>query len=96
MDVAGEVPDLQVDRQLRIVDIHLQVGIGLGQQSAHVLAQLNGGHGEGLIAALGLHLKALGAAQLIVQIGAGRPEKGVRILLAGLGPGQGRHAEELL
>ena len=96
MDIAGKVADFQVDNQLRIVDVHLQVGIGFREQTAYVLAQLDGGHGEGLVAAFGLHLEALGVFQVLIQIGAGGLEKGVRVLLAGFGTGQAHDAEQLL
>ena len=96
VDIAGKVADFQVDDQLRIVDVHLQMRVGFREQAAYVLAQLDGGHGEGLVAALGLHLEALGVFQVLVQIGTGGLEKGVRVLLAGFGTGQAHDAKQLL
>ena len=68
VDIGGVVPDLDVDRQLRVVDVHLQVVVGLVELAAHILAELDGGHGEGFIRPLGLYLKMSWRSE------AGRPE----------------------
>ena len=36
VDVAGEVPDLQMDNELRVVDVHRQIGVGVIQEPPHV------------------------------------------------------------
>ena len=87
MDVTGKVPNFQVDDQFRIVNVHFQMRIGFREQTAYILTQLDGSHGEGLVAALGLYFEALGVFQILIQIGTGGLKKGVRILLAGFGTG---------
>ena len=78
------------------MNVHRQVGEGVVQLAAHVLGQLDAGHGEGLVRPLGLHLEALGGAELIPQIFLGAGGDGVLILGAGPGAAQTNHAEELL
>ena len=95
VDVGGVVPHLQVDGQLRVVHVHGQVGVLLVQLAAHVLGELDGGHGEALVRPLGLHLEGLGGPQPVPQVLHGGLEHGVLVLRAGPGPGQANHAEEL-
>ena len=85
-----------MDDQFRIVNVHFQMRIGFREQTAYILTQLDGSHGEGLVAALGLYFEALGVFQILIQIGTGGLKKGVRILLAGFGAGQTHNAEQLL
>ena len=68
VDIGRLLPDLHVDAQLRSVDVHLQMGIGLVEQAPHVLGDLHAGHGEELVRPLGLHLEALRRPQLPVQV----------------------------
>ena len=96
MDIGGLLPDLHIHRQLRVVDIHRQVGEGLMQVSAHPLAQLDGAHGEGLIRPLALHLEAAGRRQGAAQIGLGGVQNGLLFLGTGQGPGHGDDAEHPL
>ena len=96
VDIGGLLPDLHIHRQLRVVDVHRQVGEGLVQVSAHPLAQLDGAHGEGLVRPLALHLEAAGRRQGIAQIGLGGFQNGLLLLGAGQGPGHGDDAENLL
>ena len=95
VDIGGVVPDLDVDRQLRVVDVHLQVVVGLVELAAHILAELDGGHGEGFICPLGLYLKGPGGPELVVQKVPGTGQNGVLVLLTGAGQGQPRNAEHL-
>ena len=68
MDKGGVVPDLHIDGELRVVDVHLKVGVELVQLAAHILAELDRRHGEGLVRPAGLHLKGAGGAQPVIQI----------------------------
>ena len=52
MHVGGKIPYLDVDGQFGIVNVHRAVRICLGQFPSHVLAELDTGHGEALVAAL--------------------------------------------
>ena len=79
-----------------MVDVHLQVVIGLMELPAHILAELDGGHGEGLVRPLGLHLKGAGGAELVVQKFLGAGQDGVLVLPAGAGQGQTHDAEHVL
>ena len=63
VDVGRVLPHLHEHRQLRVVDVHLQVGEGVVERAAHPLAQLDAAHGEGLVRPLALHLEALGRGQ---------------------------------
>ena len=82
-----------MDGKLRVVDVHLQIGVELVQLAAHVLAELNRGHGEGLIRPLGLHLEGAGGGQLVIQIFPGGGKDGVLVLLTGPSPAETHHAE---
>ncbi len=95
VDEGGVVPDLDVDGELRVVDVHLQIGVQVVQLSPHILAELDGGHGEGLVRPLGLHLKGAGDGQLVPQVFPGGGQNGVLVLVTGPGPGQTHHAEHL-
>ena len=95
MDEGGVVPDLNVDGELRVVNVHLQIGVELVQLAPHILAELDRGHGEGLIRPLGLHLESAGGGQLAVQVLPGGGQDGVLILLAGPGPAETHHTEHL-
>ena len=63
--------------------------------AAHILAELDGGHGEGFIRPLGLYLEGPGGPELLVQKVPGTGQDGVLVLLAGAGQGQPRDAEHL-
>ena len=63
MDVGGMFPDLHVYREIRIVDVHSNGGKCLRQQPAHGLADLNGGHGIGLVRPAALHLEGGGGGK---------------------------------
>ena len=84
-----------MDAQLRRVDVHLQVGILVVEQAAHVLADLHAVHGEFLVRPLGLHLEGPGRLELGAQVVSGAVEDGVLVLGAGAGPGGGHNAEHL-
>lgn len=96
VDVGGVVPHLDIHGELRVVDVHLQIVIGLVELAAHILAELDGGHGEGLVRPLGLHLEGFGGAQLGIQEFFGGGQNGVLVLLTGPGQRQARDAEHLL
>ena len=96
VDIRLLLPDLYIHRQVRVVNVHRQVGEGLVQVAAYPLAQLDGGHGEGLVCPLALHLEAPGRRQGIAQIGLGGFQNGLLLLGAGQGPGHGDDAENLL
>ena len=66
------------------------------QVAAYPLAQLDGGHGEGLVCPLALHLEAPGRCQGAAQIGLGGVQNGLLFLGTGQGPGHGDDAENLL
>ena len=85
-----------MDGELRFMDIHLQMRIGIVDHAAHILAQLDGGHGEALVRPLGLHLEGFGRHELVMEIGGRRLKEGILVLLAGLGAAQARHAEHRL
>ena len=93
VDIGRRVPHFQMDGQLGVVDIHLEVGVALVQLAAHPLGQLNGGHGEGLVGPLGLHLKGFRTGEFLPQVGAGRLQHLLLGLAAGSGPGQTHDAE---
>ncbi len=38
VDIGGVVPDLDVDCQLRVVNVHFQIAVGLMELAAHILA----------------------------------------------------------
>jgi len=76
--------------------VHLQVGIELVQLPAHILGELDGGHGEGLVGPLGLHLEGPGGGEPVPQVFLGGLEHGVLVLGARPGPGEAHHAEETL
>ena len=96
VDVSGVVPHFHVDGEFGMVDVHLQVVIGLMELPAHILAELDGGHGEGLVRPAGLYLKGAGGAELVVQKFLGAGQDGVLVLPAGAGQGQTHDAEHVL
>ena len=96
VDVGGVVPHLDIHGELRVVHVHLQVVVGLVELAPHVLAELNGGHGEGLVRPLGLHLKGSGGTQFRIQEFFGGGQDSVLVLLTGPGQGQAHDAEDLL
>ena len=63
--------------------------------TAHILAELDGGHGEGLIGPLGLYLKGAGGAELVIQKLLSTGQNGVLVLLTGAGQGDAHNAEDL-
>ena len=84
-----------MDAQLRVVNIHLQMGIRVVEQPPHVLTDLHTVHGKVLIRAPGLHLEGLRLPELLVQIVPGAVEDGVLVLGTGQGPGDGDDPEHL-
>ena len=96
MDIRRKVAHLDVDDQFRIVYIDLDVGISLVQLAADVLAQLDAGHREALVAALGLDLEALRAEHIVPQIVDGELRYRVLVLFAGGGAAELDDAEHLL
>ena len=96
VDIRRLLPDLYIYRQVRVVNVHRQVGEGLVQVAAYPLAQLDGGHGEGLVCPLALHLEAPGRCQGAAQIGLGGVQNGLLFLGTGQGPGHGDDAEHPL
>ena len=61
---------------------------------AHPLGQLDGGHGEGLVGPLGLHLEGSGGHKLVVKVLPCGGQHGLGRLLAGTGTGQTHDAED--
>ena len=96
VDVGREVANLDHHGQLRLVHVHRAVGVGLRELPAHVLAQLDGGHGKALVAALRLHLEALRAAHIVGKVADGKLRDGVLVLLAGGGAADLHDAEHVL
>ena len=95
MDVGVEVPHLHVDGELRVVHIRRQVGEPLVELPAHVLGQLDGGHGEGFVRPLALHLEGFGRPELVPQVVGGAAGDGDLVLGAGPGPAQAHRPEQL-
>ena len=95
VDEGGVVPDLHIDGELRVVDVHFQIGVQLVQLAPHILAELDGGHGEGLVRPLGLHLEGAGSGQPVVQILLAGAKNGVLVLVTGPGPAETHHAKDL-
>ena len=95
VDIGCQIAYLNVYGKLRIVHVNCGVGEGLGKLTAHILAQLDAGHGEGLVAALGLNLEALCAEHILAQILLGKGHDGVLVLFAGGGADDGNDAEDL-
>ena len=96
VDIGRKVTDLHVDHHVGGVHVGPEMLKGLVQLTAHELGQLDGGHGEGLVRTLGLHLEGLGLHQVVVQVGLCGLQDGLRGLVAGLGSGQTHHTEEVL
>ena len=96
VDIGRVLPYLQIDRQLRIVDVHGQMGKGVVERAAHPLAQLDGAHGEGFVGTLALHLEGFCRQQRRAQILLRGGEDGLLLLGTGHGPGDGDDAEHLL
>ena len=84
-----------MDSKLRIMDIDLGIGISLGKLPSHILAELDAGHWEGLVAALGFDLEALRVQHILTQIFHGKLNYRVLILLAACGACQVYYAEHL-
>ncbi len=95
MDIGRQVPHLDMHGELRLMDVHRRIGIGLAELAAHVLAKLYAGHGEGLVAALGLNLEAPCPLHILPEIVYGQSRDGVLVLCAACGPGQIDYAENL-
>ncbi len=95
VDVSRILPDLDMDGELRVVNVHRQVGKGVVKLAAHPLAQLDGAHGEALVGPLRLHLEGPGLRQRPAQIGAGVFQNGLRRLFTGHGPRDGDNAEDV-
>ena len=96
VDIGCLLADLHIDRQVRLVHVHGHMGKGLGQLAAHGLRDLDGVEVEQFVGALALHLEGAGGGKLVGQVGLGGLHDGVDVLLAGDGPGDGHHAEDLL
>ena len=84
-----------MNRQLRVVHVRRQVGEAVVELAAHILGQLDGGHGEALVRPLALHLEGSGGAQLVPQVVHGALHNGVPVLGAGPGPAYAHRAEQL-
>ena len=96
MHIGGVVPDLHIHGVFRVVHIHRNAGVGLGQPSADFLRNGNGAHGELLIGPLGFHLKGSGAVQLVPQVLLHGGEDGIQVLFAGAAAADAVHAEDAL
>ena len=96
VDISSLLADLHMDGELRLVDVHSEIVVGLVEHTTHILADLNTGHGELLVGALGLHLEGAGSQQVIVQIALGALQNSVLVLLTGLGAADSHHTEDLL
>ena len=96
VNVGGILTDLHKHGQLGVVHVYLCIGEGFSQMAAHILAQLNGAEGEGLVGPLAFHFEAAGSTHGVAQVGLGRLQNGVLVLLAGQGTGHGDDAEDLL
>ena len=94
-----------VDAQLRLVDIHLQVGVGVVEQAPHVLGDLHAVLSGGIDSPVSSYMIAKRGVQLELvhffsppytsQVVSGAVVDGVLVLGAGQGPGDGNHAEHL-
>ena len=96
MDIGRVLANFHIHRQLRGVDIHLQMGKGVVEHPSHPLADLNGAHGEGFVRPLTLHLKAARLTETVAQVRLGGLQNGLLALLAGHSPGDGDEAKDLL
>ena len=95
VDIGCGFADFHMDGQLRIVHIDREMGIFLMQHTAHILGDLDAGHGELLVGTLGLDLEGARAAELFAQIALGALQNGVLILFAGRGAADSHDAENL-
>ena len=95
VDVGGLLPNLHIDRQIGLVNVHGDVGKCLGQIAAHRLGDLNGVQIELLVRPLALHLEAPGGGELVRQIPLGGFHNGLHRFFAGNGPGHRHYAEHL-
>ena len=93
VDIGGQVPHLHVHGVLRVMDVHLHPGVGFRQPSADFLGQLDGGQGEALVRAFGLHLEGLGTVQIVPQVIFDGGKDRVQVFLAGAAAAQAHHAE---
>ena len=93
MDISRQVSDFHIDRVIRMMDVHQQVGPGIGDPAADFLGNGDARHGELLIGALGFHLEGLRAVQIITQISLNGFVDGIQILLTGTAAAQAHHAE---
>ena len=96
VDVGHLIPYFDIDRVFRVVDVHLQVGIGLGDAAADLLGDLDGVEREALVRPLGFHLEAFGGQQVVVQKFLNGCKYGIQVLHAGAAAAQGHHAEDVV
>ena len=95
VDVCVEIPHLHMDRQLRVAHVRRQMRVAVVELSPNVLGQLDGGHGEGFVRPLGLHLKRFGGLELVPQVLHRALDDLVLVLGAGLGPAHSHRPEHL-
>ena len=93
VDIGAKVANLHHNQHFGIVDVHLQVVVVAEDVAAHLAADLGRGVGEGLVRALGVHLKGLGGGQAVAQILHGGLLDGVNILDGHTGAGESGNAE---
>ena len=94
MDIGVLLPDLHINRKIRMVHIRFHVE-ELPQLAAYILGDLNGVHGEPLVCPAALHLEGSGLGKFIRQIGLGGLRNGVHLLGARDGAGHRHDAEHL-
>ena len=95
VDIGRVVAHLEVDDELRVPDVDARLGIGLGEEAADVLGELDAREVEALVGALGLDLEALRGEHVVAQILDGELGYGVLVLLAGRGARERHDAEGL-
>ena len=65
VDIGVLFADLHVNRQIRVVDVHLYMGKGVRQIAAYLLGDLNGVQGKALVCPPALYLKGAGGGKFI-------------------------------
>ena len=95
VDIGRLFPHLHMDAQLRRMHIHLQMGIRIVEQAAHILGNFHAVHREMLVRPFGLYLEGPGGAQFGVQVILRTVENSVLVLGTGQGAGNGNRAEHL-
>ena len=93
VDIGCQVTHFHIHGVIGMMHIHGGGGMGFCQTAADLLGQLNGVQGEPLVRALGFHLEALGAIQIVAQIVFNGLKNGVAVFFAGAAAAQRNHTE---